>query len=272
MGKNLDHTSLVQRTGKLAFYQVNGVYHRMEGFTDLGYSKNPKEYSRQYVDEDFERSNVVGYSPSISFQFDKYKGNPVLEHIAKITEDELIGAKAVANIITVDMSTSQTIDGKGTAKAKLRSYAIIPDSFGDSTDCLTYSGNFKACGVVRDCMVSTNNDWQSLDSILFEIEKSATATVTVEGDGIQDTISVSGQYTFASGNAAIGSSAKIKVVPDFGDAYVIITKDSELLFNGSGEVSYTIDSVSGDSSKNIYNVAVNCGDQEHQYKIIINGV
>ena len=35
MGKNLLHTNLVQRTGKLAFFQVNSVPVLMEGFTDL---------------------------------------------------------------------------------------------------------------------------------------------------------------------------------------------------------------------------------------------
>ena len=48
MGKNLRYGNLVTRPKKLAFYGVpNKGYQRMEGFTDLGYSQNPKEYSRQ---------------------------------------------------------------------------------------------------------------------------------------------------------------------------------------------------------------------------------
>ena len=47
MGKNLNNGNLVTRPKKLAFYEVfSGTFHRMEGFTDLSYSQNPKEYSR----------------------------------------------------------------------------------------------------------------------------------------------------------------------------------------------------------------------------------
>ena len=92
MGKNLHNSSLVQRTGKLAFYRVpnKDKYIRMEGFTELTNSKNPKEYSRQYVDEDFERTDVTGYASSISYAFDRYKGNAVLDDIIDITENEYI--------------------------------------------------------------------------------------------------------------------------------------------------------------------------------------
>ncbi|MGN0677385.1 MAG: hypothetical protein ACI4K5_06540, partial [Ruminococcus sp.] len=93
MGKSLKNSKLVQRTGKLDFYKPFGdtVYRRMQGFTDLSNSKNPKEYSRKYVDEDFECTDIVGYSPSVAYSFDRYKGNPVLNDIVKITEDELVG-------------------------------------------------------------------------------------------------------------------------------------------------------------------------------------
>ncbi|MDE6502057.1 MAG: hypothetical protein K2L10_08240 [Ruminococcus sp.] len=71
MGKNLRYGNLVTRPKKLEFWQLpNGSFQRMEGFTDLGYSQNPKEYSRQYVDEEFERTDIVGYAPSISYSFD----------------------------------------------------------------------------------------------------------------------------------------------------------------------------------------------------------
>lgn len=270
MGKNLLHTNLVQRTGKLAFYQVKGIPNRMEGFTDLGYSKNPKEYNRQYVDEDFERSNVVGYSPSVSYAFDRYTGNAVLDDIVRITEDELIGSKAVATIITVDMSTSQTTGGQGTAKAKSREYAVIPDSFGDSTDCLTFSGNFKSCGASKDCVVSTTNDWQTLKSVLYDVEKSATATVSVTGDGMQSAIEVSGQYTSASGNATKETVVTINVTPDFNDAYILIMKDKDIVANGSGRLNYTINSLS--EGPNTYSIVVTCANDKHKYDITITGV
>lgn len=269
MGKNLLHTNLVQRTGKLAFYQVDGVPILMEGFTDLGYSKNPKEYTRQYVDEDFERSNVVGYSPSISYAFDRYTGNAVLDNIVKITEDEFVGSKATATVFTVDMSTSQTVNGQGTAKAKSREYAVIPDSFGDSTDCLTYSGNFKACGASKDCIVSTANDWQTLKSVSFDITKSATASVLAEGDGMQSTVAVSGQYSNASGKATVGTSVTISAVSDFNDAYILIMKGKYILKSGSGNVSSTGNLIA--KGENVFTVVVTCADEQHTYEITITG-
>ena len=113
MGKNLQNANLVQRTGKLAFYRVpnKDKYIRMEGFTELTNSKNPKEYSRQYVDEDFERTDVTGYASSISYAFDRYKGNAVLDDIIDITENEYIGEKMIREILVVDMTTASTVDG-----------------------------------------------------------------------------------------------------------------------------------------------------------------
>ena len=34
-------------------------------------NKNPKEYARQYVDSPSEDTDVVGYSPSIDYSFDR---------------------------------------------------------------------------------------------------------------------------------------------------------------------------------------------------------
>ena len=48
------------------------VFNRMRGFTTLSGSKNSIEYSRQYVDEEFETTDVVGFSPSVDFGFDQY--------------------------------------------------------------------------------------------------------------------------------------------------------------------------------------------------------
>ena len=58
---------MIKRNQKLAFMNTEEEnYVRMTGFTDLAVSKNPKEYSRRYIDEDTERNSVISYSPSIS--------------------------------------------------------------------------------------------------------------------------------------------------------------------------------------------------------------
>ena len=78
-----DTRTLVPRSKKVLFYGVPAAsgdtttYHRMKGFTDVSTSKNAKEYTRQYVDELFEQTDVTGYSPSTSYGFDQYAGDPV---------------------------------------------------------------------------------------------------------------------------------------------------------------------------------------------------
>ena len=142
--------TLTGRYSVVAFYGIKGsgdtptvTYHRMQGFTTLTTSKNPKEYTRQYVDEDHEQTDVVGYSPSIAYTFDRYAGNAVQDDIVRITNQELTGNDALVDIVVVD--TADTQSGGGCTAVK-RAYAVIPDSEGDSADAYTYSGNFKVKG------------------------------------------------------------------------------------------------------------------------------
>ncbi len=166
MGKNLKKADLVKRTGKISFFgvgaSVSHTFTRMEGFTEIGTSKNATEYERQYVDEDFKRTDVTGYNTSKAYSFDRYKGNAVLDDIVNITENELCGQDAVREIVTVDMTTVREGDGKFYADAYRRQYAIIPDTDGDKTDCMTYSGTFKARGELDKIQVSSvTDDWQT---------------------------------------------------------------------------------------------------------------
>ena len=59
-------SNIVKRSEKIPFYGVvedgNVIYKRMTGFTEISVSKNPIEHKRQYVDEPFERNDVVGYT------------------------------------------------------------------------------------------------------------------------------------------------------------------------------------------------------------------
>ena len=71
---------LVGRHKRVAFMDVTGdgkTYTRMTGFTSLSDGKNSTEYSRQYVDEASERSDVVGYAPSMDYEFDLYTNDAV---------------------------------------------------------------------------------------------------------------------------------------------------------------------------------------------------
>lgn len=139
---------LVKRSDKVSFFGNMGTgtetFNRMRGFTTLSGSKNPSEYSRRYVDEEFETTDVTGYSPSIEFGFDQYSGDLVHDEMVDILDGEKTGTEARRNIVTVDFSQPAGVDGS--YKAVKREYAIIGDTEGDSMDAYTYSGTFRATG------------------------------------------------------------------------------------------------------------------------------
>lgn len=138
---------LVKRSDKVSFLGCltdgTETFNRMRGFTTLSGSKNATEYSRRYVDEEFETTDVTGYSPSLDFGFDQYIGDPVHDEMVEILDGEKLGTEARRNIVTVDFSQEA---GEGSYKAVKREYAIIGDAEGDSMDAYTYSGTFRSTG------------------------------------------------------------------------------------------------------------------------------
>lgn len=115
-----------------------------EGFTSFSEAKNPKEYTRQYVHEKTERSDVVGYAPSISYSADMHSGDPCVERVAKAADEEQVGATARVDIVTVNLWEKG--NGDDSFVAYKRTYAIIPDGKGDGVEALIYTGTLKAVG------------------------------------------------------------------------------------------------------------------------------
>lgn len=134
---------LVKRSRKVAFMDVSTTsianFLRMTKFTEISKSKNPTEYSRSYVDEDGEVTDVTGYSEEISYNFDLHVGNLVHEKLVDITDNEKTGADALVRILQVDFTKPKG----GGYEARLRTYSVVPDSEGDSTDAYTYAGAFR---------------------------------------------------------------------------------------------------------------------------------
>ena len=114
------------------------------GFTSFTESKNPKEYSRQYVHEKTERTDVTGYAPSIEYSADIYSEDPVALEIMKVTDGELVGTDAQRKIVSVNLFEAGKTPGSYAAYE--RTYAIIPDGKGDGFDALVYTGAFRAVG------------------------------------------------------------------------------------------------------------------------------
>lgn len=164
---------IVGRHQRLAFMNTDSsgttpTYERLTGFTNVTNNKNPKEYSRQYVDKESEDTDVVGYSPAIEYSFDRHTNTPAHEVICKVHDGELTGSAALVDIIVVDLFTS---DGDGKCVARKRTYAIIPDADGDGTDALIYTGSFKS-----------KSDIETGTAILSEDGKTATYTAPAVPD------------------------------------------------------------------------------------------
>lgn len=143
---------IVGRHQRVAFMNVAtgeeaANYQRMTGFTQMSNAKNPKEYSRQYVDKATGDTDVVGYDPSIDYSFDRHTETPVHERIAKVHDGELVGSDALVDIVIVDLFTA---DDKGSCVARKRTYAIIPGNDGDGTDALIYTGSLKSKSEIEE--------------------------------------------------------------------------------------------------------------------------
>lgn len=152
----------IKRNAKLSFYGIaendKTTYHRMKGFTQLSVSKNPKEYTTQYVDMDFEETSVVGYSPSISFGFDFHTGDAVHKDIAEIFDKEMLGDAIAREIVIVDKSAEVT---GGNYPARLRKYTVVPADEGGNLDRYDYNGTFKVKGEIIEGTATTDDEWQT---------------------------------------------------------------------------------------------------------------
>ena len=92
------------RSKKVAFAEVeNGTFNRMKGFTALTTNKNPQEYTRQYVDESFEVTDVVEYQHLWTIHSIRCKAI-LHDKLISIIDGEKIGDDAVVSIVVVDFT------------------------------------------------------------------------------------------------------------------------------------------------------------------------
>lgn len=145
---------IVKRSQKVSFVETTpaGAYTRMKGFTALSHAKNPKEYTRQYVDEDGETTDVVGFSPSMEFALDQMLADASQKSFVDIIDGELTGDAAKVNIVTVDLS------GTAPFKAVKRQYIVVPGTEGDGAEAYTYSGTLKAVPGTKVVGTATSTD------------------------------------------------------------------------------------------------------------------
>lgn len=177
---------LVKRSRKVAFMDVSTTsianFLRMTKFTEISKSKNPTEYSRSYVDEDGEVTDVTGYSEEISYNFDLHVGNLVHEKLVDITDNEKTGADALVRILQVDFTKPK---GSG-YEARLRTYSVVPDSEGDSTDAYTYAGSFRKNSNMT-IGVATMNEDNTVATFVAEQEVAEYPVTFVVKDSVEET-------------------------------------------------------------------------------------
>lgn len=143
----MSETKMIQRKQWASFMntgeQAAPVWSRIgEGFTELEMSMGAQTYSRHYVHEKTERKDVTGYATSIAYQCDVYSGDPVIERVSRVMDQELVGDDAQVEIVNVSFFRPM----QGGYEAFLRRWAIIPDSRGAGAEALTMSGVFAAVG------------------------------------------------------------------------------------------------------------------------------
>ena len=117
-----------------------------EGFTSFPESKNPAEYTRKYICDQTERSDVIGYAPSIEYSTDCISGDPVVAEILYVHDNELVGSDTHRDVVNVNRWKEK----EGKCPAKMRTYAIIPNQKADGTDALVYTGTMKAVSDIVD--------------------------------------------------------------------------------------------------------------------------
>lgn len=212
---------LVKRNGKVAYMDISTTsianFQRMRKFTEISKAKNATEYSRTYVDEDGEVTDVTGYSEEISYAFDLYKKNLVHQKIVDITDNEKTGNDALVKILTVDFSKPS---GTG-YEARLRTYSVVPDTEGDSTDAYTYSGAFrKNSGFTIGTAVVSEDGLKATFTATAEIAEYPVTFVVK--DSVEETPIENAKIT-VEGNSYLTDSTGIATVELAVSAYSNIT-------------------------------------------------
>ena len=216
---------LVKRNGKVAYMDISTTsvanFQRMRKFTEISKSKNATEYSRTYVDEDGEVTDVTGYSEEISYAFDLYKGNLVHQKLVDITDNEKTGNDALVRILTVDFSKPV---GSG-YEARLRTYSVVPDAEGDSTDAYTYSGAFRKNSNMTIGVATMNAD-NTVATFVAEQEVAEYPVSFVVKDSVEGT-GIEGAKITVDGTSYLTDATGIAVVLLDAETYSNITVEKE---------------------------------------------
>lgn len=157
----MDKAKLVKRSDIVNFMKVGDTetFYRMKYFPTMSKSKEPEEYERQYYDENSKRTDVVSMSESIEFELDRHTNDEVHARIVEIFDKELLGDDANVTLCTVNFTEPGTAEGS--YKARVREYAVIPESEGDGNEAYKHTGAFKSKGDIIEGEATSTDEWQT---------------------------------------------------------------------------------------------------------------
>ena len=80
------------------------------------------------------------------------------DSLSEIHDKELMGDDGHVEIVSVDLFTAGE---QNRCKAIKRTYAVIPDTDGDGTDAMIYSGTFKSVSEIEEGYATSEDDWKT---------------------------------------------------------------------------------------------------------------
>lgn len=151
----------ILQSDRVLFIEVEGKGHRFQKMTNKEQGLNPSDEEYSYVDQATTDTEVQGYTPEISYDFNGDDEVKAQEPIINIYENELLGDKAV--VTGIEVFTKKTLVGyEGNYKAYRRQFTVVPDTFGGDPGVMVYSGSLKAKGNKEWGYVTTEDNFQTV--------------------------------------------------------------------------------------------------------------
>ena len=136
--------SIRQRRKNADYIKVGSGFEFMgTGFTQLDDEPSASTTSKRYINMSGEIQSITGYAWSAPFTFDQIDSEKAIAAIVKIGKEELTGADAETEYVSVDLNGTSGVSGY---PARKRSVAIEVSSFDDSDGEIEGSGNLLAKG------------------------------------------------------------------------------------------------------------------------------
>ena len=151
----------ILQSDRVLFIEVESKGHRFKKMTNKEQGLNPKEEEYSYVDQETDETEVQGYAPEISYDFNADDEIKAQEPVINIYENELSGDKAV--VTGIEVFIKEKLGGhEGNYKAYKRQFTVVPDTFGGDPGVMVYSGSLKAKGSKEWGYVTTEDNFQTV--------------------------------------------------------------------------------------------------------------